>query len=57
MVILNSRAFMLVLVPGLILKIRFWGIFWINARSHITAPQGFLEYLESVELMRKIPRL
>ena len=28
--------------PGLRLGIRFWGIFWIDASSHITAQQGFL---------------
>ena len=30
-------------VTGLMLKVRFWGIFWIDASSYITAQQGFLE--------------
>ena len=34
---------MLVPVKGLMLKVRFWGIFWIDASSHVTAHQGFLE--------------
>ena len=40
---LNPRAFGLVSVTGLMLKVRFWGIFWIDASSYITAQQGFLE--------------
>ena len=30
-------------VARLMLEIRFWGIFWIDASSQITANQGFLE--------------
>ena len=54
-VVLNRTAFMLVLVPGLMLKIRFWGIFWINASSHITAQQGFLEISRVCGINEKDP--
>ena len=40
---LNLRIFMLVTILELMLETRFWGIFWINASSHATADQGFLE--------------
>ena len=40
---MNTRILIPMPIIGLMLEIRFWGIFWIDASSDITASQGFLD--------------